>query len=442
VPVARQGAVTSRLSPLDRRILALALPALGALAADPLLSLVDTFFVARLGAVELAALGVDSALFAFAFALFNFLAYATTPMVAAAVGRDDEAGAGRVVVRALTVAAVIGVVALVVFLVGAPAMVSLMRAPAAVVEPAVEYLRIRALSIPALLVVTAGHGAFRGFQDTRTPLRIALAANGANVVLDPILIFAAGLGLAGAAWATVLAQWGAAAWFLLLISGRARSQGWDRRIPRRAELTPFLRVGGVLVLRTLMLVVALAAATAAAASIGVEEVAAHQVVVQVWFLLAMLVDALAIAAQAMVAESWGRGERAEARALASRLLRWGLGAGLVLGAALAAVGPFLGGWFGADPRVAALIGEAAPVAALMQPVAALVFVLDGVFLGTLSVRLLAASTAAGLVVCLALLGVALGLGWGLAGVWWAIAGMIGARGAVLGVAYMRTWSRA
>ncbi|MFO7548874.1 MAG: MATE family efflux transporter [Acidimicrobiia bacterium] len=434
--------MTSRLPPLDRRILGLALPALGALAADPLLSLADTFFVGRLGAVELAALGVDAALFAFAFALFNFLAYATTPMVASAVGRGADSEAGRVVARALTVAAVLGVAALAVFLVGAPAMVSLMRAPAEVVEPAVEYLRIRSLSIPALLVITAGHGAFRGFQDTRTPLRIALVANGVNIALDPLFMFAAGLGLAGAAWATVIAQWGAAAWFLTLLGARARRQGWDRRIPGLVELTPFLRVGGVLVVRTLMLVVALAASTAAAASIGVEEVAAHQVVVQVWFLLAMLVDALAIVGQAMVAEAWGRDDRAGARRVAARLLRWGLGVGIALGAVLALLGPYLGPWFSSDPAVAALVGEAAVVAALMQPVAALVFVLDGVFLGTLSIRLLAASTAAGLAAALALLGVTLALGWGLVGVWWSIAGMVGARGLVLGFFYVRTWSRA
>lgn len=428
---------------LDRRIIALAVPALGALAADPLLSLADTFFVARLGSVELAALGVDAAIFSFAFALFNFLAYATTPMVAGAIGAGDTAGAGRMVVRALTVAVSIGVVVSAVFVVAAPLLVRIMQAAPEVAPPAVEYLRIRALSVPALLVITAGHGAFRGFQDTRTPLVIALVANGVNIALDPLFMFTFGWGLAGAAWATVIAQTGAAIWFLVLLSGRARLELWDRRVPRLRELAPFLRVGGVLILRTLMLVSALAAATATASAIGVAEVASHQIVVQIWFLLAMLVDALAIAGQAMVGEGWGRGDRRLSRRISNRLMGWGLGVGVVLGLALVGVAPYLGGWFSDDPEVISLVAEAARIGGLMQPVAALVFVADGVFLGMLRVRLLAVSTAAGFVAAVAGLAATLAAGWGLAGVWWSIAGMILARGLVLAQAYRsgRTWVR-
>lgn len=202
------------LSPVDRRILALAVPALGTLAADPLLSLVDTAFVSRLGTVPLAALGVDTALFSFAFFAFNFLAYATTPMVARRLGAGDDTGAGRVVAQAVYLALGLGVVTATALIVFAPGLVRLMQASGEVVEPAVSYLRIRALAAPAMLVVTAGHGAFRGMHDTRTPLGVTFAANVANAVLDPVLIFGLGWGIEGAAAATVVAQWGAAAAFV------------------------------------------------------------------------------------------------------------------------------------------------------------------------------------------------------------------------------------
>ncbi|MCK5488455.1 MAG: MATE family efflux transporter, partial [Gemmatimonadetes bacterium] len=159
---------------LDRDILRLALPALGALAADPLVSMVDTVFVGRLGVVPLAALGVNTSIFAMAFVVFNFLAYGTTPLVARAVGRGDRAGAGDVVMQAFLLAAVVGGVATLLLELLAGPIVSVMGAGQELRDPALSYLRIRALAGPAVLFVTAGHGAFRGYQDTRTPLLVTL----------------------------------------------------------------------------------------------------------------------------------------------------------------------------------------------------------------------------------------------------------------------------
>lgn len=419
-----------------RRILGLAIPALGALAADPLLSLVDTAFVGRIGPVSLAALGVDTAIFGFAFALFNFLAYATTPMVAQARGRGALVESGRVVRRAIVLAWIVGIGAAVVLGGGAELWVRVMQAGPDVVDPAVEYLRIRAFAMPALLLITAGHGAYRGLQDTTTPLVVTLAVNGLNAALDPLLIFGADLDLAGAAVATVVAQWIGAVAFLVLLRRRSRAEGWASDRVAFAELRPFLRVGSVLVLRTLMLVLALTAATAAAARIGTVEVAAHQVVSQLWFLLAMSIDALAIAAQALVADLAGRGEDAAARGLSDRLLRWGLWAGIGLGLLLFGGRAVLGRVFTDDGAVLDAISGVLPVAAVMQPVAALVFVADGIYLAVLALRLLAWSTGAGLAAALVVLGLTLANGWGLGGVWWAVTAMVVARAIVLGRAYV------
>ena len=422
---------------VDRRILALAVPALGALAADPLLSLVDTAFVSRLGTVELGALGIDTALFSFAFFAFNFLAYVTTPMVARRLGAGDGEGAGRVVVQAATLAAVLGVVVTIVMAGAARALVGVMQASPDLVDPAVSYLRIRALAAPAVLLVMAGHGAYRGFQDTRTPLVVAVGVNALNAALDPLLMFGLGMGLEGAAVATVLAQWAGAAWFGRLLMLRGRRSGWSWRIPGWTELTPLLRTGGVLTLRTLFLTTTLTAATAVAASIGAVEVAAHQVVQQTWFLLAMTVDALAIAAQAMVADELGRADRMGASRVVTRLWVWGAAAGIVLGLVLFSGRRLIGAAFGPDPAVATAISSALVVAAAMQPLAGVLFVADGVFLGLLRVRYLAYSSAVGLAAGGALLALTVVMGWGLVAVWWAIAAMVAARLAVLALAYPR-----
>jgi MATE family multidrug resistance protein len=413
---------------IDRRIVALAIPALGALAAEPLLSLVDTAYVSRLGVADLAALGVNGAIFGFTFVIFNFLAYATTPLVAQALGRGDEPQAAQVVGKALWLAASLGVLVAVAMIVSARGLVSLMQASAEVTEPALRYLRIKALAAPAVLIITAAQGAFRGFQDNRTPLKVVLAANVANAVIDPILIFGLGWGITGAALGSVIGQWGGAVWFLFLL--RRRIGPLELRIPRWHEIAGLATAGGVLTLRTLFLVSALTLGTAAAADSGTSALAAHQVVRETWFLTAMLVDGLAIAAQAMIAEQVGRNNHGGVRLVTRRLLLWGGVAGIALtGAWLLGAQP-LGEAFAPDPVVGSLIAQAARIGGVMAPLAAIVWVMDGVFLGQLRLRALSASTAAG-----ALAGVVGFLlterfGWGLPGVWWSIAALVAGRGVV------------
>ena len=411
----------------DRRILALAAPALAALVADPLLSLVDTAFVGRLGRVELAALGVDTALFGMAFAVCNFLAFVTTPMVSQSLGRGDRAAAGRVVTQAMVTAIGLGVVGVAVFWTASGALVGLMQASAEVTDPAVEYLRIRALAFPAALVNLASHGIYRGYQDTRTPMWVSVGVNAFNAALDPVLIFTLGWGLAGAAWATVTAQWLGVGWFLLLLSRRASREGWSARGTRWGDLLRFWGMGAVLALRTLFLVLTLTLSVAAAARVGTVEVAAHQIMVGVWALCSFTLDSLAIAGQALVGEQTGRGDVDGAHQVTRRLLGWGVAMGVVIAGLLAASGPWLGGLFTDDRAVAEAVRGVVYQAALMQPLGALVFVADGIFMAVLAVRLLAASTGAGLVAAAGVLWVSDAAGGGLSGVWWAILAMIVAR---------------
>lgn len=420
----------------DREILALAIPALGALAADPLVSLIDTAFVGRLGRVPLAALGVNVAVFSFAFVIFNFLAYGTTPMVGRALGRGDRGEAGRLVGHAFFLALAAGAVALAVLQLLAVPILRVMGADETLLAPATEYLRIRALAGPALLIITAANGAFRGFQDTRTPLVVTLGVAGVNLILDPLFIFAFGWGLAGAAWATTAAQWAGALVFLALVYGRHRAT-WEvpLAVPSLRQLVPFLRVGWALLIRTAALIGSMTAATAVATRVGVTEVAAHQVAAQLWLFLALIVDALAIAAQALVARYVGEARPVEAREVADRLLLLGLGVGVLLGTVFWTARVPLAGMFTDDPVVVAQILAVFPFVAAMQPLNALVFVWDGVFMAVQDFGFLAFAMVVSAVVAAVLLIPVLPAGWGLAGVWWALVGLMVARAVTLAWRY-------
>jgi MATE family multidrug resistance protein len=421
---------------MDRAILGLAVPALGALAIDPLLTLADTAFVARLGTIELAALGVDTAILGFAFFAFNFLAYVTTPLVARALGRGEVGEARRWVGDALLLAVGLGVVVTVILQLAAPLFVDLMGASAEVADPAITYLRIRAIATPAVLVVTTGHGAFRGHKDTRTPLVVAAGVNGLNLLLDPILIFGLDMGLAGAAIATVIAQYVGAIWFLALIRRRgmaARPAGLREALP---SLVALGRNGALLTARTGMLLAAFTVAASTATRLGPEQIAAHQLVAQLFLLSAMLADSFAIAAQAMVGETAGRGEILPLHALNRRLTMWGVWAGLFL-ALFVFVGRHGLALLTSADDVAELTLAAGGVAAAMEPVGAIVFVADGIFLGLLALGTMVVSTGIGAVAAVSLMTFT-SMGDTLTGIWWAIGVMMVVRAVVFLAGYRRS----
>ncbi|RPI22387.1 MAG: MATE family efflux transporter, partial [Actinobacteria bacterium] len=239
-----------RPGPFDREIFRLAIPALGALAADPLVSLVDTAFVGRLGAEPLAGVAIAAALFAIVFAVFNFLEYAVTPLVATAIGAGRRREAGAASAMAFVLGGVSGVLAAFVLFLSGGALIGLFGADPAVTEQAHTYLYIRLWALPAVMIVMVGHGVFRGYQDTRTPLVVTLGLNVINLVLDPILIFGLDMGVAGAATATVIAQCAGALWFLAIVFWAQRRA---MHVAFSGSSQPVLRLllaaGGRLILR-------------------------------------------------------------------------------------------------------------------------------------------------------------------------------------------------
>lgn len=422
----------------DKEIFALALPALGSLAIDPLVSLVDTAFVGRLGAAQLGALGINAAIFAMTFVVFNFLAYGTTPRVGALIGSGQREEAGRVAAHALMIATVCGALALGAIQLLAPWVLELMGATGELAAPALTYLRIRALAGPAVLLTMAAHGIFRGYQDTRTPLRVTMLVNLINVLLDPLLIFGLGWGIAGAAWATLAAQWtGALLFLVLLFSGKNDAIDIKLELPSARDLEPFLRAGSSLLLRTGALVGTMGLATAVAARMGVAAAAGHQVANELWGFMALVVDALAVAGQALVARYLGENDREGARAVSNRLLFLGLVVGSMLGAVMWALEPWLGALFTDDAVALASLASVFPVVVFLQPLNGLVFVWDGVYMGAQRFVYLAFAMVLSVSVAAAVLSSAIPMGWGLRGVWAGITALMAMRLVTLAIPWIR-----
>ncbi|MDH6122620.1 putative MATE family efflux protein [Kitasatospora sp. GAS204A] len=403
----------------DREILALAVPAFGALVAEPLFLLGDSAIVGHLGTAQLAGLGVAGTALSTLAGIFVFLAYATTAAVARRIGAGDRRAAVQQgidgVWLALLLAVPVGLLAALL----APRVADLLGASATAAPYAVTYLRISALGIPAMLMVLAATGVLRGLQDTRTPLLVAVAGFTANLGLNFALVYGADLGVAGSAWGTVLAQNAMAAAYLAVVVRGARRERAALR-PDPAGIRACARAGGPLMIRTLSLRAVLVLATAVAARLGDREVAAHQIAMALWSFLAFALDAIAIAGQAIIGRYLGAGDRAGARAATRRMVEWGLGSGLLLGLLVVLARPLYVPLFTADPAVRAQLSVVLLLVALTQPASGPVFVLDGVLMGAGDGGYLAWAMLGTLAAFAPLVLVVPSLGWGLAGVWWAL----------------------
>ncbi|WP_443063326.1 MATE family efflux transporter [Streptomyces sp. NBC_00445] len=364
----------------DREIVALAVPAFGALVAEPLFVMADSAIVGHLGTAQLAGLGVASALLMTAVSVFVFLAYATTAAVARRVGADDLQSAIRQGVDGIWLALLLGAAVVAVVLPTAPTLVDLFGASDTAAPYATTYLRISALGIPAMLVVLAATGVLRGLQDTKTPLYVALAGFIANGALNVGLVYGADLGIAGSAWGTVIAQCGMATAYLVVVVRGARSHGASLR-PDIAGIRASAQAGLPLLVRTLSLRAILMIATAVAARLGDADVAAHQIILSLWSLLAFALDAIAIAGQAIIGRYLGAGDAEGARAACRRMVEWGIATGLVLGLLVMLTRPLFLPLFTSDSVVKDAALPALLIVALSQPICGIVFVLDGVLMG-------------------------------------------------------------
>ncbi len=402
----------------DRRIFALAVPALGALAAEPLYVLVDTAIVGHLGTTQLASLAIAATVLTTAFTVFNFLTYGTTAHVARLHGAGREKEAALVGSQALWLSLAIGLVILVAVVPLAPVAVSLMGGSGEVADGAVLYLRLAALGAPFFMLASAGQGYLRGVEDLKTPLKILLVAHAVNVVLEVLFVYGFGWGLAGSAWGTVIAQAGMGAAFVAV----QRRAGWQR--PEWAKIRPLMRIGAHIAVRTTALLGSFLVASAVLARVSPEALAAHQIAFQLFVFLALVLDALAIAGQVMVGGMLGAGDAAGAREASLRMIGWSVAAGAVFGAILFALGDVIPHAFTGDEAVVAQAHEIWWIFALTMPLNGAVFALDGILIGAGDTRFLMWGMLAAAAVYVPVALLALDQGWGIEGVWWGLAGLI------------------
>ncbi|HYO40604.1 MAG TPA: MATE family efflux transporter [Nocardioidaceae bacterium] len=373
---------------LDREILRLSVPAFLALVAEPLFLLSDAAIVGHLGTAELAGLGIAGAVLQTAVGLCVFLAYGTTASVARRIGAGDVRGALAQGVDGMWLAVLIGAVTTGAGVLAADRLVGLFGADPEVAGHATTYLRLAFLGVTPLLLMLAGTGVLRGLQDTRTPLVVAVVGNLANIVFNLVLVYGLDLGIAGSALGSDLAQLGSAVAFVAVVVRGARRHGASLR-PDLTGVRRAAHAGVALVVRTLTLRASLLVLTYGAATLGAASVATSQLALTVWTFLAFTLDAVAIAAQAITGRSLGAGDVPTTRAVTTRMVQWGLRGGVVTGVLLAATAPVLGGLFTDDPQVRDLLWPVLLVTAVFQPVAGVVFVLDGVLIGAGDGRYLA-----------------------------------------------------
>lgn len=423
--------ILSLRHPRDREILRLAVPAFGALVAEPLFLLADSAIVGRLGTAPLGGLGVASTALTTLVYLCVFLAYATTAAVARRLGAGDLRGAIQQGIDGMWLALAIGVVLLVAGIPLTPWVVDALGASTTVAPYAETYLRISLLGIPAMLMVLAGTGVLRGLQDTRTPLVVAVAGSTVNVALSAWFVLGLGWGVAGSAWGTVIVQVGSALAYVAVVARGARRHRASAR-PHRAGVRRAATAGAALVVRTVAMRVVLIVAAAVAARLGDAEIAAYQVAFLVWSLLALAHDSIAIAAQAIVGKYLGAGDTGGTRSTTRRMTVWGAVAGVAFALAVLAVRPVLPLAFTDDPAVHALLLTALLIVAALQPLAGVVFVLDGVLIGAGDLRYLAVASIVATVSFLPAAAAVLLTGAGLAGVWGAIGVWMLARLVTLG----------
>ena len=426
----------------DREILRLAVPAFLALVAEPLFLLADSAIVGHLGTRQLAGLSIAGAVLSTLISLCIFLAYGTTASVARRIGAGDLRGALVQGIDGVWLAVVIGTATTVTGVPLTGRLVGLFDPEARVADQAETDLRIGLLGAVPLLVMLATTGILRGLQDTRTPLVVAVAGNLANVLLNLWLVYGLDLGIAGSAVGTVIAQTGSALVLVAVVVRAARRYGAPLR-PSPAGIRGAGSAGVPLLLRTITLRASLLVMTYGATTLGEADLAAMQIAMTVWTFLAFALDAIAIAAQAITGRSLGAGDRDGTRAITDRMVRWGVVSGIVTGLALAVASPYLGPLFTTDQQVRDLLVPVLLVAALAQPLAGIVFVLDGVLIGAGDGRYLAWVGLAVLAVFAPAAWVAVSAGGSLVWLWVAFAvAFMGGRTVVL-VARERTphWMR-
>jgi putative MATE family efflux protein len=420
-------------SPYDREILGLALPALGALAAEPLYILVDTAIVGHLGRSQLAALGAAATVLS-VLAMFNFLQYGTTAQVARASGAGEARVARRLGAQALWLSLAVGVALATAVALLAEPIVALVGVEGETAEYAVTYLRIVSIGIPSFFLALGGQGYLRGVSELTSPLVVIVLANVLNVVLEVLFVYGFDWGIEGSAWGTAIAQSCMGIAFVWLI---VRRVGRPDLAPLPRLARRLLSVGKFIFARTAALIAAFLLAGAVVARFGDAELGAYQISFQLWIFLALVLDAIAIAGQIIVGRELGAGRPQRAYDASLRMIALSVAAGAAFSVVLLALADVLPRIFSSDAEVLAQCALLWPIFALMQPFNGAVFALDGILIGASDGPYIAGSMVLAFCACAAALAATVAGDWGVRGVWAALAVLILARLATMGARFVR-----
>ena len=368
--------------------------------AEPLTALIDTAFIASLGVIPLAALGVGTSALSSLFWIFNFLGISAQTEVAQAEGKKKSQKAKGIASLSLLMAFGFGILLILLILPNTAWLAEKMGASGAIQVEAISYIQIRTFGAPAVLLMLVSFGVLRGLQDMRSPLYIAIGINLLNLLLDWLLIFGNAnfpiMGVAGSALASTIAQWiGALAGIFII----ARKLGLTRAFTL-SEAKKLLSIGSDLFIRTGLLTFFLAYTTRTATSISAEAGAAHQAIRQIFLFTGLALDAYASTVQSLVGYFIGQDSLVWAKKVVLLGAKWSLGTGIMLGMLM---------WLGREIVIDILVPASAvalflpawAISALSQPINAVAFLTDGAHWGTGDYRFLRNAMIAALLVGIA-----------------------------------------
>lgn len=380
---------------INRRILALALPSLGALVAEPIFTIVDSAMVGHLGTAELAGLGLASTVLQTIVGLFVFLLFSTTTLASRALGEGRPDKAIQSGIHTLWLATILGLVTTGILILFAEPILLSLGATAETLPHAHAYLRFSSPGLVGMFIVYAITGTLRGLQDTRTPFVVATSGALINIAANAYFIYILDMGVGGSGLGTAVTQ-SLMALSLLMVLARHGRQYKIRLAPSFTGILSAATRGAPLLIRTIALRLALLATLVAAASISTTALASHQIIWTIWSFMAFIFDAIAVAAQTLVGYAIGARAVSHLPALIKALVKWSCGSGIFLGLLLIVTSPWLPQIFSADSTLQNMTSTVAIIAGTLTPVAALAYILEGVLFGADEGRTLAVISAVNL----------------------------------------------
>ena len=429
-----------------RTIIAIAFPAILANSSAPMVGLVDTWAIGHLpDPAYLAAIGLGSVIFNFILWAFGFLRMGTTGIIAQAMGKSNTELMVTGIWRSVTLALVLGSLLLLLQDLILVLALHAMRPPDSVIGLTREYFYIRIWATPAALLIYAISGVLFGLGRTRAVLAQQLVLNITNAILNIVFVLGLGLGVAGVAWGTLLAQWFAAVvgvWLLVriiglqvLLEGLRNSRTW-----LLSGFKKLIAINGFIFIRTILLMTALSLIMRIAGGLGETEMAASHVMMQYMLLISLGLDGFAHATEALAGAAWGNGKSSEFRRWVKLTSGWGVAASLLYAIFFWLGGNIVTAFLTDISEVRLMVETLMPILIALPLVAVTCYQFDGVFIAATAGAAMMVTMGIAFSLYLVVLNL-MTIRWGLEGLWVAVLIFMAARGLAQAAWYPRLESR-